>query len=395
MEGVISGEIVKRTENLLTVNLGDGTLRTVEVQPDAQITIPDIPGPNTVNQLKHHLEIQRMSKSKGNVVNPDDWVQNVGADTVRAYLMHSFEWEKGGPWDSKGIKGPRRWLNDVWELATATPPTGSGDPPVERQIERLTHQTIAKVGRDIENFSFNTAVSAQMTLKNAVQDAFRADQLSAASWREAMRNMLLLMAPVTPHIAEELWSRLGFGYSIHLQDWPEYDAAKAAEDVTTLVVMQNGKPIDRIEVPVDISEDEAKSLALASEGAQRVLNGDSPKRVIFVAGSRRAKRRAEGEYRYLALVGATACRALFSWPPGGHFVICRIVRNPANIASVRSHCINFVVAILIRFKGYETPIGRPCWKFVGCRITGYPMRIGAISVHYQNLPLIIQNRLER
>jgi leucyl-tRNA synthetase len=267
MEGMITGEIVKRTENILTVDVGEGSLKTVEVRPDALIIIPDIPGPNTVNQLKHHLEIQRMSKSKGNVVNPDDWVRNVGADTVRAYLMFGFDWVKGGPWDSKGIKGPRRWLDDVWELVNTGAPTGSGDPET-----------------DMENFSFNTAIAAQMILKNEVQAAVRAGKLSAEAWTEAIRSMLLLMAPVTPHIAEELWAKMGFGYSIHQQAWPAYDEAKAAEDVTTLVVMKNGKPIDRIEVSVNISEEEAKTVALASDGARRVLNGDEPKRVIFIAG---------------------------------------------------------------------------------------------------------------
>ncbi len=284
MSGALMGEIVKRTENLLTVDVGGGSLRTVEVVPDAQISIPGIPGENSVSQLKHHLEIQRMSKSKGNVVNPDDWVQNVGADTVRAYLMFGFDWVKGGPWDSKGIKGPRRWLEDVWELVMAGAPSGSGDPEVERHVERVVHQTIRKVSRDLENFSFNTAIAAQMVLKNEVQAAVRDGKIGAEAWREAIRVMLLLMAPVTPHIAEELWDEVGGAYSIHQQAWPRYDEAKAAEDVTTLVVMKNGKPIDRIEVSVDISEDEAKSLALASGGAKRVLDGNPPKRVIYIAG---------------------------------------------------------------------------------------------------------------
>jgi leucyl-tRNA synthetase len=282
--GTITGEIVKRTENILTVDVGGGSLKTVEVQPNAVITIPDIPGENTVNQLKHHLEIQRMSKSKGNVVNPDDWVQNVGADTVRSYLMFGFDWAKGGPWDSKGIKGPRRWLDDVWDIVVAGAPDTQGDAAVERHIERVVHQTIQKVGRDLEAFSFNTAIAAQMVLKNEVQAAIRDGKLGADAWREAVRVMLLLMAPVAPHISEELWARMGFGYSIHQQSWPEYDAAKAAEDVTTLVVMKNGKPIDRVEVPVSITEDEAKTLALATDGAKRVLDGTQPKRVIYIAG---------------------------------------------------------------------------------------------------------------
>ena len=284
MEGMITGEIVKRTENILTVNVGGGSLKTVEVRPDALITIPDIPGPNSVNQLKHHLEIQRMSKSKGNVVNPDDWVRNVGADTVRAYLMFGFDWVKGGPWDSKGIKGPRRWLDDVWELVASGAPTNAGDPETERQIERVVHQTIRKVSEDLEDFSFNTAIAAQMVLKNEVQAAVKAGKIGAQAWTEAIRTMLLLMAPVTPHIAEELWAKMGFGYSVHQQSFPVYDEAKAAEDVTTLVVMKNGKPIDRIEVSVTIGEEEAKTLALASDGAKRILNGDQPKRVIYIAG---------------------------------------------------------------------------------------------------------------
>ncbi|HVU09681.1 MAG TPA: class I tRNA ligase family protein, partial [Phototrophicaceae bacterium] len=282
--GTIVGEIVKRTENILTVDVGNSELRTVEVVPDAEVNIPNIPGTNSVAQLKHHLEIQRMSKTKGNVVNPDDWVKNVGADTVRAYLMFGFDWSKGGPWDSKGIKGPQRWLEDVWTLVTAGAPTGSGDPAIERHIERVVHQTIHKVSRDLEAFSFNTAIAAQMVLKNEVQAAVREGKLGAAAWREAIRVLLLLLAPVTPHIAEELWAKVGGEYSIHQQSWPEYDEAKAAEDVTTLVVLKNGKPIDRIEVSVNVTEEEAKSLALASDGAKRILNGDQPKRVIFIAG---------------------------------------------------------------------------------------------------------------
>ena len=96
--------------------------------------------------------------------------------------------------------------------------------------------------------------------------------------------MLLLMAPITPHIAEELWGRLGFSYSIHQQTWPQYNAYKAKRDTVTLVVMRNGKPIDRVEAPADVDEEEAKRLALESGGARRILNGDQPKRVIFIAG---------------------------------------------------------------------------------------------------------------
>ncbi len=283
--GVVIGEITRRTENIMQVQAPNGRQYTVETTPDALIEIPDIQGENTVHQLRQHLEIQRMSKSRGNVVNPDDFVGMYGADTVRAYLMFGFDWVKGGPWNTQNIQGPVRWLNDVWDIATNPPADdATGDPEVERDIARKVHQTIAKIDADMTAFSFNTVVAALMTLKNEVRAALRAGQLSRAAWHDAIKNMLLLMAPVTPHIAEELWAVIGEDYSIHNQAFPTYDAAIAAEDVTTLVVMRNGKPIDRIEVPVTISEDDAKQLALASDGARRVLNGQQPKRVIYIAG---------------------------------------------------------------------------------------------------------------
>ena len=279
----VVGEIMKRTENILNVS-ENGEIRPVEVPADAEIIIPGIPGPNTVNQLHHHLEIQRMSKSKGNVVNPDELVDQYGADTVRAYLMFGFDWTKGGPWDSQNIQGVVRWLNDVWELVTTDAPSVTGDAAAERDVERRVHQAIRKVSSSMEAFSFNTAVAALMTLKNDLRAAFREGKVGAEVWSNALKNMLLLMAPITPHVAEELWARLGKPYSIHQQLWPAFDEAKAAEEVTTLVVMKNGKPIDRISVPVGIEEDEAKRLALESKGASRILNGDQPKKIIFIAG---------------------------------------------------------------------------------------------------------------
>jgi leucyl-tRNA synthetase len=280
----ICGEIMKRTENLLTVDMA-GVLRTVEVVADAAITIPDIPGPNTVNQLRQHLEIQRMSKSKGNVVNPDELVQQYGSDTTRAYLMFAFDWQKGGPWDADGIKGPQRWLNETWEIVTAGPQAETGDPETERRIERKVHQTIARVSESLEKFSFNTAIAALMELKNELRPAARDGRIGRAAWNEAVRTKLLLMAPFTPHIAEELWVNvLGLPYSIHNQPWPAFDAEKAKDDTTVLVVQIGKKVVDRIPVPADISEDAAIAAALAGSGAQRALNGGIPRKTIFIPG---------------------------------------------------------------------------------------------------------------
>jgi leucyl-tRNA synthetase len=281
--GAVSGEIMRRRENILTVAGPDESTYIVEVLPDAVVEIPRIEGKNDVTQLRHHLEIQRMSKSKGNVVNPDELVDQYGADTVRAYLMFAFDWEKGGPWDPDGVKGVVRWIHDVWDMVNAGPPnSGAGDPAANRIVERRVHQAIANVEDSLERFKFNTAISALMTLRNDLAAAIKQGGPGAKTWREAMNIMLRLMAPATPHLAEELWARLGLPFSIHQQDWPAYDADKAAEDSITLVVMINGKPRDRVQAAPDISEEEAIRLALASDGAQRALNGSQPRKVIFI-----------------------------------------------------------------------------------------------------------------
>ena len=279
----VFGEIAHRTENVLHVTMA-GVTQFVEVLPSAEVIIPDIPGENTVNQLRHHLDIQRMSKSKGNVVNPDELVEKYGADVVRCYLMFNFDWQKGGPWNENNIKGPQGWLHDVWEIVAAGAPTGSGDPAAERDIERKLHQTIAVIDRGLEAFSFNTAIAEQMKFKNAFKAALRAGGIGAGFWQETVSAMIRLLAPFAPHIAEECWERLGGDYSVHTQPWLEYDAEKAREDTVELVVMINGKPRETIAVAADIAREQAQELALASAAAQRSLGGKPPKRSIFIPG---------------------------------------------------------------------------------------------------------------
>ncbi len=279
----VFGEIAHRTENVLHVDMG-GITQFVDVQPDAEIIIPDIAGENHVNQLRHHLEIQRMSKSKGNVVNPDELVAKYGADVVRCYLMFNFDWQKGGPWNENNIKGPQGWLGDVYEIAAAGAPGAPGDPSAERDIERKLHQTIAVVNRGLEEFSFNTAIAEQMKFKNALKAALRAGGIGAEVWHAVMNQAIRLLAPFAPHIAEELWAMLGWEYSVHSQPWPEYDAVKAREEQVDLVVMINGKPRETISVAVDIARERAQELALASGAAQRFLDGKAPRRTIFIPG---------------------------------------------------------------------------------------------------------------
>ncbi len=230
---------------------------------------------------------EKMSKSRGNVIDPDEQVDRYGADAVRAYLMFAFKWDQGGPWDSKGIAGPVRFLNDVWALVTEPIPADHGEAASQsdvRALRRRVHQTIIGVTQDIEDFSFNTAIAKLMELKNAMQKAKATAVAHTAAWNEAVRTLLLLMAPFTPHIAEELWATIGGPYSIHQQAWPVADPAVAAEEIITLVVQINGKVRDRLTLPADVDEEAAKSAALASEKVQSFLNGRPPRQVICVQG---------------------------------------------------------------------------------------------------------------
>jgi leucyl-tRNA synthetase len=280
----VSGEIMSRTENVLRVRLDDGSLTLVEAGPDTRVEIPDIEGENQVSQLRHHLDVQRMSKSKGNVVNPDELVDRWGADTVRAYLMFAFDWEKGGPWDSQGIMGVVRWLNEVWDVVTSGAPGGGGDPEAARDLERSLHQTIERVSQCLERFHFNTAVAALMSYRNDLRAALRAEALGSGSWERLVAPMVLMMAPITPHLAEELWSRLGRDFSVHQQEWPQVDPALLVADTVALAVQVNGKRRDEIHVAQDADEAQIRAAALASPKVQKHLEGREPRRVIVVPG---------------------------------------------------------------------------------------------------------------
>ncbi len=286
--GAPQGEIKRRVENILHLQDGDAPTRIVEVAVDAQIVIPGLKGQARVDQLLQHLDIQRMSKSKGNVVNPDELVREYGADTVRAYLMFAFDFEKGGPWVPEGIKGVQRWLADVWDLVTGEAPSGEGQAEAEARMERRCQQTIARVSNGLEYFRFNTAIAELMALRNDLLAARRSGQLSETAWFSALRAHVLLMAPFTPHIAEECWAKLGGEYSVHQQSWPEFDVSLAQEPMLTLVVQGGRRVVDRLEVPASISEEQAKALALASEGARKLLGEKKPRRVIYIAGRRKA-----------------------------------------------------------------------------------------------------------
>lgn len=246
-------------------------------------------GPEPMLQLRNQGIIlgedsEKMSKSRGNVVAPDDLIGRYGADVVRAYLMFFARWELGAPWNSSGIEGTARWIRRVWSLIAEPAEPGTADPATIRNMRRKIHQTLRQVSRDFEQFEFNTIVSGLMELLNDLARAKSAGAANDPAWDEAVTLYLLMMAPVTPHVAEELWSILGKPYSIHTQPWPAVDEAAAAEDEVTLAIQVNGKVRDRITVPVGMTEEEVQSLALQREVVLKYLEGRPPRKVIVVPG---------------------------------------------------------------------------------------------------------------
>ncbi len=246
-------------------------------------------GPEPMLQLRNQGIIlgedsEKMSKSRGNVVAPDDLVNRYGADVVRAYLMFFARWELGAPWNSSGIEGTARWIRRVWSLFTEPAQSGRTNGETIRNLRRKTHQTLRQVTHDFEQFEFNTIVSGLMELLNEMTRAKAAGAGSDPAWREVVDLYLRMMAPVTPHIAEEIWSYLGKPYSIHLQPWPAVDEEAAKEDEVTLAIQINGKVRDRITVPLDMESAQVQALALASETVQRHLEGGTPRKVIVVPG---------------------------------------------------------------------------------------------------------------
>jgi leucyl-tRNA synthetase len=231
----------------------------------------------------------KMSKSRGNVVNPDAYVSSMGADTVRAYLMFIAPWERGGDWNDSGISGVSRWLNRVWNLVldsyTARTDAGQDDRnKAEQDLTRLTHQTIKTVTDDMEKIRFNTMIASLMEFTNYLDDIRAKGSVSETAWKTAQETLLLLIAPSTPHMAEELWVKTGHGYSIHNQKWPSWSDDLAQVEQITLVVQVNGKLRDRFEVPLSISEDEAKKLAFESARVKPHIAGKEVVKAIYVPG---------------------------------------------------------------------------------------------------------------
>lgn len=217
----------------------------------------------------------KMSKSKGNVVNPDEYFKKYGADTVRTYLMFIGPLSEGGDWSDKGIVGISRFFNRLW--SAVIPRSHLGAPRRDLGGEALRHKTIKKVTEDLESLRYNTAIAALMEYLNALQQANNAT-------KEQVNTLLILLSPFAPYLTEELWEKLGNKGSVHEKPWPKYNPKLLQEKQVRLVVQVNGRVRDVLEVSPGISEKEAISLALQQEKIKKWFPKGKPKNVVFVKG---------------------------------------------------------------------------------------------------------------
>jgi leucyl-tRNA synthetase len=215
----------------------------------------------------------KMSKSRGNVVNPDEYLDQHGADVFRMYMMFLGPYEEGGDFRDEGIAGVRRFLDGVWRVARDLEPAAAAQPALQRAV----HRTVAKVQEDFENLRYNTAIAALMTLLNDIRRLGPAD-------RDAVEKLILLLAPLAPHFAEELWEGLGHASSVFEARWPVYDPAMLLEDTVEIAVQVNGKVRGRALVARDAGEDDLLKAALADEAVQAAIAGKEIRRKVVVPG---------------------------------------------------------------------------------------------------------------
>ena len=261
-----------------------------------------VPTPEPFKRMMYNAYImapdgQKMSKSKGNVIDPMEIMDSgYGADALRVYEMFIAPYDMDAPWDPRGVPGTYRFLNRVWNLvqefvvADTSPSTNPSlsDPSSSTdssELLRLTHLTIKKVTRDIEDEKFNTAVAAMMEMVNGLYKFKESHGMQASeAWRFILESLLQILAPFAPHITEELWHELGHTDTIHVNHWPKWDEKYLVSDVMTIIVQVNGKLRSRLELPVDADKETIEQRALDDEKVRAYLDARTPKKVIYVPG---------------------------------------------------------------------------------------------------------------
>ena len=216
---------------------------------------------------------EKMSKSRGNVVNPDDMVESFGADTFRTYEMFIGAFDQSTPWSINGVKGCYRFMERVWNMQEFL----SDEEDYSEDLESTMHKTVKKVTEDIERMKFNTAIATLMALVN---DVYKKGSIT----RGEMRTFLLLLNPTAPHITEEMWERAGFEGCLNEASWPTYDEAKTVDDVVEIVAQINGKVKDRIMISANLSKEEMEQAVLENDTVKKLIDGKTIVKVICVPG---------------------------------------------------------------------------------------------------------------
>ncbi len=257
----------------------------------------DEPFENLFTQGMIYKDGAKMSKSKGNIVSPDEMIEKYGADTLRMYILFMAPPEKDAEWSDAGIEGVHRFVKRLWNtsqriIEKVRDVKISGRPKLkgkkERNLRRKLHQMIKKITEDIEGgFKFNTAISGLMELVNSTREYL--DSVSEEEWnlellREIVENLVLILSPFAPHMADELNADLGYEGSVMLKEWPSWDEEALKVEEVEIAILVNGKVRDRVTMPADASEEEVKEIVLSREKIRNILNGKKPKKVVYIKG---------------------------------------------------------------------------------------------------------------
>ena len=255
-----------------------------------------VPTPEPFKRMMYNAYImapdgQKMSKSKGNVIDPMEIMDSgYGADALRVYEMFIAPYDMDAPWDPRGVPGTYRFLNRAWNLVQEFVDKNPNDSldaneKTAQELLRLTHLTIKKVTRDIEDEKFNTAVASMMEMVNGlykIKESYGIDMLD--EWRFALESLIQILAPFAPHITEELWHEMGHDDTVHVGHWPKWDEKYLKSSVMTIIVQVNGKLRAKLELPSDMDKQGVEAAALADENVQKFTNNKPPKKMVYVPG---------------------------------------------------------------------------------------------------------------
>ena len=255
-----------------------------------------VPTPEPFKRMMYNAYImapdgQKMSKSKGNVIDPMEIMDSgYGADALRVYEMFIAPYDMDAPWDPRGVPGTYRFLNRAWNLVQEFVDKNLNDSlganeKTAQELLRLTHLTIKKVTRDIEDEKFNTAVASMMEMVNGLYKIKESQEIDMSDeWRFALESLIQILAPFAPHITEELWHEMGHDDTVHVGRWPKWDEKYLKSSVMTIIVQVNGKLRAKLELPSDMDKQGVEAAALADENVQKFINNKPPKKMVYVPG---------------------------------------------------------------------------------------------------------------